>query len=427
MKYQDFLKNKEKHIPKKGFTPLEMNGNLFEFQKHIVERSIISGHYGIFADCGLGKTIIELEIASQCVRHTNKKALILAPLAVCIQHKEEAAKFGFDLDKIDIVNYDVVHKINPNEYDAVLLDESSIIKNFEGKRKQLIMRMFKSTKYKFCFTATPSPNDPMELGNHSEFLNNKTRLEILAMYFVHDGGNTSKWRLKGHAVNLFYQFVSKWAVMLSKPADIGFEMQGYDLPSLNYIDHQIITSKKDNGLLLNDMAVSATDFNGELRRTQTERIEKAVNLASSHNNPVIIWTKQIKESEIVTKAIPGAVEVKGSDKPESKAEKLLGFAKGDFRVLVTKPKIAQYGLNYQHCSDQIHTSLDFSFEGLYQCIRRSYRFGAINPVNINIITTDTMQNVIDNIRQKEEQYNKMKRLMIKNQIQWTTKQYMETA
>jgi hypothetical protein len=204
--------------------------------------------------------------------------------------------------------------------------------------------------------------------------------------------------------------------MLSKPEDIGFEIAGYNLPPINYIEHCIETPKVDNGQLFNDLAVNATNFNRELRRTQDQRIEKAIELTTANKRPHLLWVKQKKESEIVTRLISGAVEVKGSDKPEEKAEKLLGFAKGHFRVLVTKPRIAQYGLNYQHCGDQTQMSLDFSFESLYQCIRRSQRFGRKEPVNNNIITTDTMQNVIESIRKKEIQDLQMRNLMIKNQI-----------
>lgn len=415
MSYKDFLDSKIKQAKSTGFNTLPMNSNLFDFQKHIVDVAVKKGNYAVFADCGLGKTIMQLETASQIVRKTNKKSLILCPLSVVKQTEKEAEKFGFDLDKITLTNYENIHNISANEYESIILDESSILKNFEGKRKKQIFDFFGNTKYKFCFTATPSPNDPMEIGNHSEFLNAMTRLEMLATYFINDMNTTQKWRLKGHAIEKFYKFISEWAVMLSKPQDIGFEMKGYELSGIDYIEYQLETPRVNNGLLFNDIAVSATNFNQELKRTQKQRIEKASNIANGSNDNYIVWVKQNEESKLVTNAIKGAVEVKGSDKPEVKAEKLLGFANNEFRVLVTKPKIAQYGLNYQNCHNQIFMSLDFSFEALYQSIRRSYRFGQKNKVNAHLITTDTMQNVINSIKEKERKFKEMQSLMIKHQ------------
>lgn len=415
MDYKEFLKQKEKIHTHNGFEPYEMNKNLFPFQKFIIERNLKKAKHAIFADCGLGKTIMELETATQIVRHTNKKVLILAPLVVVKQTLRESNKFGFDLDKIKITNFENLHNINPNEYSGLIVDESSIIKNFEGKIKKQLFEFFKNTEFKFAFTATPSPNDPMELGNHSEFLNYQSRLEMLATFFINDQDHTSKWRLKRHAIDKFYKQVSEWAVMLTNPRDIGFEMQGYDLSEIIYKEYQIQTDKTENGQLFNDLAISATDFNSELRRTKEERINKTVEIANSDNNPHIVWVKHNEESEITAKNINGAVEVTGSDKPEEKAEKLLAFADGDFRVLVTKPKIAQYGLNFQHCLNQTFMSLDFSFESFYQSIRRSHRFGVKGDVTANIITTDTMQNVINTIKYKEEQFKQMQLLMIKHQ------------
>jgi superfamily II DNA or RNA helicase len=415
MDYLEFLKQKEKIHVHKGFSPYEMNDKLFPFQKSIIERNLSKAKHAVFADCGLGKTIMELETATQIVRHTNKKVLILAPLVVVKQTLREAIKFGFDMDKVEVTNFENLHNINPDEYSGLIVDESSIIKNFEGKIKKQLFEYFKNTEYKFAFTATPSPNDPMELGNHSEFLNYQSRLEMLATYFINDQDHTSKWRLKGHAIDKFYESVSKWAIMLTNPRDIGFEMSGYDLSEIIYKEYQIQTDKTENGQLFNDLAISATDFNSELRRTKEERIKKTVEIANSNNEPHIVWVKHNEESEIAAKNINGAIEVTGSDKPEEKAEKLLAFADGEFRVLVTKPKIAQYGLNFQHCLNQTFMSLDFSFESFYQSIRRSHRFGVKGDVTANIITTDTMQNVINTIKYKEEQFKKMQLLMIKYQ------------
>jgi DNA modification methylase len=254
----------------------------------------------------------------------------------------------------------------------------------------------------------------MELGNHSEFLNVMSRNEMLSMYFVHDGGETAKWRLKGHSTDRFWQFVSSWAVMVSKPSDLGYSNEGYCLPELNYLEHQITTSKRDNGLLFNDVAISATNFNDELRKTKEQRLNSVADIVNNSDESFIVWVKQNEEGEYLRKLIPDAIEVKGSDSPEYKEDKLLGFANNQFRVLITKTKIAQFGLNYQNCHNQIFASLDFSFEGLYQSIRRSYRFGQTKPVNIFLITTDTMQNVRESIKQKQKQFEEMQNQMQKN-------------
>ena len=417
--YQEFLKMKQKAKEHKGFAALPMNNKLFPFQQFIVERNISKGKHAVFADCGLGKTVMELETASQIVRHTNKPVLIIAPLVVVAQTKREAEKFEFDLDKVTITNFENLHNINPQEYAGLIVDESSIMKNFEGQIKKQLFEYFHNTPYKFAFTATPSPNDPMELANHSEFLGYQSRLGMLATYFINDQDHTSKWRLKGHAVEKFYQFVSDWAIMLTNPADIGYPMQGYDLSEVIYKEHQLITENDfSNGMLFPSLAVSATDFNKELRRTKEQRIAKAIEIANANEEPHIVWVKHNDEGKEVTAGIRGAVEVSGNDKPEEKAQKLLDFVDGKFRVLVTKPKIAQYGLNFQHCLNQTFMSPDFSFEGFYQAVRRSHRFGKKGDVTVNIVTTDTMQNVISIIKEKEKQFKQMQQLMINNQTLW---------
>ena len=388
---------------------------LFDFQKFIVKRALKAGKYAIFADCGLGKTLMQLEWAKQVNKHTNKPVLILAPLAVSGQTIKEGAKFHIDCEKyngsnapIQISNYEQLENIDCSLFGGVVLDESSILKNFEGATKKIILDLFTNTPYKLACTATPSPNDPMELGNHAEFLDVMSRNEMLAMYFVHDGGETAKWRLKGHATNLFYQFVGSWAMMLNKPHDIGFEMDGYHLPKLNLLEKQIVTPKRDNGSLFNDAIISATNFNQELRLTKIERLDEVVKLVNSKpDENFIIWIKQNEEGEMLKKLLPEAKEVKGSDTNEYKEKTLLGFGNNEFRVLITKTKIASFGMNYQNCRNQIFASLDFSFEGLYQAIRRSYRFGQKNEVNIYLITTDTMANVKQSIDRKQKQFEIM--------------------
>ena len=416
MEYKQFLEQKQKKHIESGFNvqESELNKNMFDFQKFIVKRALKAGKYAIFADCGLGKTLMQLEWAFQVTKATNKRVLILAPLVVVEQTKREAKKFKINIDYVDADNYEQLENIDSYSYGGVVLDESSILKNFEGATKNLILEKFKYTPYKLACTATPSPNDPMELGNHSEFLDVMSRNEMLAMYFVHDGGETAKWRLKGHAVKLFYQFIGTWAIMLNKPQDIGFDMIGYDLPTLNLIEKLIITPNRDNGQLFNDAIISATNFNQELRLTKTERLNEVVNIVNSRpDENFIIWVKQNEEGEMLRKLLPDAIEVKGSDTNEWKKEKLLGFANNEFRVLITKTKIASFGMNYQNCRNQIFASLDFSFEGLYQAIRRSYRFGQKQEVNIYLITTDTMANVKQAIDTKQKQFEIMQDEMAK--------------
>jgi len=414
LNYEQFLKTKQKQQILSGFETDDLNENLFPFQRFIVKRALKAGKYAIFADCGLGKTLMQLSWAEQVFKYTSKPVLILAPLAVKGQTIQEGLKFGIDMSLIEVNNYDQLDNIDTEKYSGIVLDESSILKNFEGSTKKSIIDKFKLTPYKLACTATPSPNDPMELGNHSEFLDVMGRNEMLAMYFVHDGGETAKWRLKGHAVELFYQFIGTWAIMLNKPQDIGFEMDGYNLPKLNIEENQIKTKKRNNGSLFNDAIISATNFNQELRLTKIERLDEVVRLVNEKpDENFIIWIKQNEEGELLKKLIPEAIEVKGSDSDKWKEDKLIGFANNEFRILITKTKIASFGMNYQNCRNQLFASLDFSFEGLYQAIRRSYRFGQKNEVNIYLITTDTMANVKQAIDTKQKQFEIMQNEMSK--------------
>lgn len=423
VEYETFLKDKTKKTLNSGFEidDAKLNKNLFPFQKFCVKRALRKGKYALFESCGLGKTIQQLEWAHQVSKHTNKPVLILAPLSVSLQTINEGVKFGIDVRKYDgsdfpiqITNYEQIDNIDCTKWGGVVLDESSILKSFNGATKKKIIESFSHTPYKLACTATPSPNDPMELGNHAEFLDVMSYNEMLSMYFIHDGGNTSKWKLKGHATESFYKFVGSWSVMFSTPSEIGFSDDGYILPPLNYIEEQIVTPKKNNGKLFNDSAVSATNFNQELRETIELRLSRVADIVNSHKDePFIIWIKQNQEGEKLKKLIPDAIEVKGSDSDEWKEEKLLGFAQGDFRVLITKTKIASFGMNYQNCNNQVFASLDFSFEGLYQSIRRCYRFGQKKQVNIYLITTDTMENVKESIDKKQQNFEIMQSTMSK--------------
>lgn len=424
--YIEFLQKKQTSIESSGFDLMdsEMNEKLFPFQKYCVKRAVKAGRFAMFEDCGLGKTLQQLEWAYQVQKHINQPVLILAPLGVIGQTIQEGIKFGYEVKEIGltvfdqdlkagiyITNYDNMDNIDSYLFGGVVLDESSILKNFNGKIRNELIASFKETKYKLCCTATPSPNDTTELCNHAEFLNVMSRNEMLAMYFVHDGGSTSDWRLKGHAKQAFWDFVSTWAVMLSKPGDIGFSNEGYELPELKVIEDYIETPKRNNGMLFNDVAVSATGYHNELRETINERMKRVSEIVNSSSDSWIVWIGHDEEGDLLRKMIPGAVEVKGSDNKQKKKDNLLGFGKGEFRVLITKLKIAQFGLNYQNCHNQIFASLDFSFESTYQGIRRSYRFGQEYDVNIHLIVTDTMQNVRKSFEDKQSAFYEMQRAM----------------
>jgi len=413
MNYNDFLLSKTKKVIDIGFIPSNLNKNLFDFQRHIVKKALKKGRYAVFADCGLGKTLMQLEIAKQCNDFTNKPSLILAPLAVVDQTIEEGLKFGITAfhagnnDQIQITNYQQLKNINPKDYGCICLDESSILKNFQGKTKKELIDSFIDTKYKFCFTATPSPNDTMELGNHSEFLGEMKFKNMLSMYFINDMQTVQKWRVKRHAEDIFWEWVGSWSICVTNPADIGFNENNFVLPKLNLIEQKLSSKKLDNGMLFNELSVSSTNHNKELKRTFDLRMSKVLSIANNTSDSVIVWVKHNEESKYLSKMIDGAKEVTGTMKDDLKKELLLGFAKGKFRVLVTKPKIAQYGLNYQHCHIQLFPSLDFSFEGTYQAIRRSYRFGQKKEVDIHLISTDTMANVIESINRKQSQFAEM--------------------
>ena len=438
--YQEFLDQKKQQRVESGFVvnDEQLNPALFPFQKYCVKRALAVGKFALFEDCGLGKTIQQLEWAQKVCEKIDKPVLILAPLAVISQTIKEGEKFGYvvkeigDMDYqqdmetgIYITNYDNMEHIEAYHFGGVVLDESSILKNFQGKTRTALIDEFRNTPYKLACTATPSPNDTTEICNHSEFLDVMSRTEMLAMYFVHDGGSTSDWRLKGHAKQMFWDFVSTWAVMLNKPSDIGYDDEGYDLPSLNVVQEIVETPKRDNGMLFNTTAVSATEYHKELRETyqiRLDRVAEIVNARPTEN--FIIWIGHDDEGKYLRSLLPDAIEVKGSDSKQFKKDMLLGFGRGEFRVLITKLKIAQFGLNYQNCHNQIYASLDFSFEATYQGIRRSYRFGQTEQVNIYLITTDTMQNVKDAFDKKQAAFREMQAAMtlamnrnIKNQIQ----------
>jgi hypothetical protein len=410
MNYQEFLKTKKKKFISSGFNPeienIELNNNLFDFQKYIVSTALNKGRFAIFADCGLGKTLMQLSWAEAVFNYTGKKVLLLAPLAVVEQTKEESIKFNINKDSFDISNYEQLKNIDTSIYSGVVLDESSILKGRDGKLSRLIIDTFKNTPYKLACTATPSPNDHMELGQHSEFLGAMSYLEMLAMFFVHDGGETSKWRLRKHAKDNFWKYVCTWSISLDNPKTLGFHSDGYNLPEIEYIEH-IIPVKNNTNTLFGDVAVSATDLHKDLKRSFNKRIQKTIELINNSSEQWIVWTLKNDEANELNKVLNDSINVQGSDKPDVKAKNLNGFAKKEFKNLITKTSIASFGMNYQQCCNMIFTSYDFKFEAFYQAVRRCYRFGQKNKVKVHLLVPESQSNVRKSILEKELKHKQM--------------------
>lgn len=408
MQYKEFLKTKEKNFISSGFKveDKDLNINLFDFQKHILKIALEKGRFAIFADCGLGKTLMQLSWAECIFKKTNKKVLILAPLAVVNQTKNEALKFNININSFDIYNFEQLKNIDISIYAGIVLDESSILKGRDGKLSRLIIDSFINTPYKLCCTATPSPNDHMELGQHSEFLGSMSYLEMLAMFFVHDGGETSKWRLRKHAQDDFWNFVCTWSISLDNPKSLGFKGDGYNLPDIEYIEH-IIPVENNTNTLFGDVAVSATDLHKDLKRSLNKRIDKTIELVNNSNEQWIIWTLKNDEANQLNKVINNSINVQGSDKPEYKAKYLNGFANKEFKSLITKTSIASFGMNYQNCFNMIFTSYDFKFEAFYQAVRRCYRFGQKNKVKVHLLVPESQINVRKTILEKENKHKTM--------------------
>jgi len=403
--YEKFLETKRKTFIESGFKISEskLNPLLKDFQKFGVKTALFKGKFAFFFDCGLGKTFCQLEWAKQVSIKTKKKVLILAPLAIVEQTKNEASKFNIPLDCFDITNYDQLKNTDTSIYSGVVLDESSILKGRDGKLSSLIIETFKTTPYKLCCTATPSPNDHMELGQHSEFLGGMSYLEMLAMFFVHDGGETSKWRLRKHAQDNFWKYVSGWSIAIDNPSSLGFCSEGYNLPEIEYIEH-IIKVENLSENLFGDVAVSATDLHKDLNRSFDARIEKTLELVNANENQKIIWGLKNAETDILAKLIPNSVNVQGSDSPEYKAKHLNGFANNEFQTLITKTSIASFGMNYQQCNEMIFMSYDFKFEAFYQAVRRCYRFGQQRKVTVHILIPESQTNVRSTILTKDKQH-----------------------
>ena len=420
MDYKSFLEKKTIVSKDTGFTVnrKDLNNNLFEYQKDIVIWALKKGKSAIFADCGLGKSLMQLEWAEKVHEETNGSILILAPLAVTEQTYREGIKFGINskvvecqedvINGINITNYEKLDKFDTSVFNGIVLDESSILKSFTGKVRNQIIDNFKNTPYKLACTATPAPNDYMELGNHSEFLGVMTRSEMLAMYFVHDGGNTSKWRLKGHATDVFWQWMSSWAVVITNPRDLDYEVEGYDLPKLNI--HEIIVDG-DEPIV---ETLTLTQRRQARKDSLEDRCKAAAELVNNSDENWLVWCNLNDESKLLHELINDSVEVKGSDKAKHKTDSSISFANGDIKCLVSKPLIFGMGLNFQSCHNMIFVGLSDSYEQYYQAVRRCWRFGQEHEVNVYIVISAKEGCVKENIERKQEDANTMQQEMLKH-------------
>lgn len=430
--YHKFLQSKQFKVQPAGFEPTQgINPLLFDFQRDIVRWALQKGKAAIFAGTGLGKTLMQLEWALHVHKHTGGDILILAPLAVAQQTVREGAKLGIEVTicrkqedvkpGINITNYEMLQHFDPSKFAGIVLDESSILKTYEGKTRTEIIEAFKSTPYKLACTATPAPNDHMELGNHTEFLGVMTRTEMLSTFFVHDGGDTSKWRLKKHAKKAFWEWVASWAVMLRNPSDLGYNDSRFALPPLNI--HEIIVDKTG-------YVVKEAETLQERRKVRHDsihdRVECAAKIANSLTGPCLVWCDLNSESEQLTKLITGAIEVKGADDPEYKTQSMLDFAEGNIKTMVSKPSICGFGMNFQACHKMIFVGLSDSFEQYYQAVRRCWRFGQKDPVDVYIITSEKEGAVVKNIKRKESEFEEMLKGMI-SATQEITKQNIKNT
>jgi len=421
--YRGFIASKVLAARGYGFDPEPMPAEMFHHQKVATEFALRVGRTALFLDTGLGKSFCEIEFARQCIEKTGKPALILTPLAVAEQMRREAERFGIEAKVvreqddvwpgINIANYERLPKLDPAVFGSVVLDESSILKAYSGATKRALIEAFRDTPYRLAATATPAPNDHMELGNHAEFLGVMSTQEMLMRWFVNDTSTASKeWRLKGHAEKDFWQWVASWARCAEHPSDLDGDDTAFDLPNLTTHLHVVEADRTvDAGdLLFRIPEMSATSFHAEKRRTLADRVERSASLACG-DEPVVIWCETDLESAALAKAIPGAVEIKGSMPLETKEARLVGFSEGAIRVVVTKPKLAGFGLNWQHCARMIFASISFSYEQHYQATRRCWRFGQDRPVESHVVLSDTESGVWKVIQRKSADHDRMKDAM----------------
>lgn len=431
MNYQDFIISKTQLGSMSGFEPIWLPDFLFDFQRDLVSWAIRKGRAAIFADCGLGKTPIELVWAENMTRHTNKPTLIICPLAVSVQHLREGEKFEIECHRsndgkpkpnITITNYEQLHKFNPEDFGAAACDESSILKSFKGVHKQEITVFMRKMKHRLLATATAAPNDYIELGTSSEALGYMGYMDMLGRFFKNDqntsvsgGGNHGmggkrfgdmvKWRFKGHAELPFWKWVCSWSRAIRKPSDLGFDDRKFILSPLIEKQHMVNVETLPDGFLFALPACGLHEQRDERRRSIKERCEKVASLVNG-KKPALVWCHLNDEGDLLEKLIPGAVQVSGDDSDEVKEERLMGFEDGDIRVLVTKPKIAGWGLNFQQCS---HVTFfpSHSYEQYYQGVRRCWRFGQKNPVTVDVVTTEGELDVLKNLQRKAGQADRM--------------------
>lgn len=423
--YRAFLDGKHVQPQPSGISgEFDLNGKLFGFQRQSITRALNAGKFALFTECGSGKTAMQAEWARQVCRHTGGDALILAPLAVTAQTVGEGAKFGVEITQcrsqkdvrrgVNVANYDMLKHFDAGHFDAVVLDESSILKNFTGATRRLLQDSFASTPYKLCCSATPSPNDHMELGNHSEFLDIMSGGQMLMRWFLNDTMKAGGYRLKGHAEADYWRWVASWSVCMEKPSDLGFSDDGWVMPALN-IHEEIVSvdqSINANGQLFRVADVSATGLHREMRLTAPTRAARVAEIIGDSTDPWCIWCNTNYEADELMRVIDGAIEVRGDERTEAKEEKLLGFTNGAFQRIVTKPSIAGFGMNWQHCNKHIFCGLSYSYEQFYQAVRRSWRFGQTRPVDAYMVIAETEGPVLKTIRQKQKKHEEMKAAMV---------------
>lgn len=419
-KYEEFLRRKEITVPSAGIDVenITISDELFDFQRDIVLWALKKGKAAIFAGTGLGKTLMQLEWA----RHIGGTVLILAPLAVSKQTISEGGKFGITVHhchsqedvidgRINITNYERMDRFDFSKFLGVVLDESSILKAQAGKIRTQLIEYCQKTPYRLACTATPAPNDLMELCNHSEFLGVMSSGEMLATFFVHDGGEMRKWRLKGHAVHDFWQWVASWSVMLTNPADLGYDGGRYNLPPLRISQHTVHTERQPDALFAIE-ALTLQERQQARRDSVQDRAQECAALVNADTDQWLVWCNLNSEADAMKALIPDAVEISGSDQPDVKERAAVDFAAGRIRVLISKPLIFGMGLNFQRCHKMAFVGLSDSFEQYYQSVRRCWRFGQEHPVDVHIITADTEGAVVENIQRKEKQFEEMLRGMI---------------
>jgi hypothetical protein len=420
MDYKTFIESKKHKIVNFGIDAKFYPEKMFDFQKYVSEYAIKKGRCAVFLDTGLGKTIIELTVAKNYITETNKPVLIITPLAVAYQFIKEAEKFGIDdieyskdgkyKSKIVVCNYERLHYFNHSDFDCVILDESSILKNFDGKIKGQVTAFMKSVKYRYLFTATPSPNDFIELGTSSEALGYLGYMDMLQKYFGNNENNirpqeiATKWYLKPHAKEDFFKWVSSWSISMRKPSDLGFDDTRFILPELKINYHSVKNERNfcidGQYMLFNQIAKTMTEVREEQKLTQEERCEQAVYLAEKHDTSVY-WCNFNNEGDLLEQLDNTAYQIKGSMNIDKKEEMLIAFSKGEIKKLITKAKMTAFGLNWQHCNHTIYFPT-WSYEQYYQAIRRFWRFGQTKPVIVDMVHSDGQKRVIDALNLKTQ-------------------------